>query len=387
MKKHYDIEHSDNKFDVSGSHVDSSPGRNIFLDENARARGSLLPDNNVSKNSRPEGLRYAGKFNSGSSPLRSRGNGNNTNLQFHEGFYTKKIITLILALLFVLLITTPGLCADFSQETRDSLLQEYFPDALIARMKADAEPFLKQFDGANIFSVCQYGDRFLVGTVDTGDIFDARIPANMKIFKDYARDNLLIQNMDDAEEYNKYAMASLKFMKELGYDVVLFHPDEFNLIFTKPDDTWMFVREESPVRKNEKYFFSGRMKKRHFAVEGGLYMVPKKTLGFSIYYIPNAGSQYEPFKPGADEIAKETQEGSVYKPVTGTEEMLKKRKELGITPSPLSGRKAVKVGRWTYGKKAEMEYKYGPRFKATGKEYTWGDEGFYVVPLDKDFLR
>lgn len=342
-----------------------------------------MNDNGLFKG-RPEGLRYVTTSNMSSDLLR---NGENFANRQYYGIPAKSIISLILALLFALVIVSPGLCADFSQETRDNLLQEYFPDALVARMKADAEPFLKQFDGANIFSVCQYGNRFLVGTVDTGDIFDARIPANMKIFKDYARNNLLIQNMDDAEDYNKYALAALRFMKELGYDAVLFHPDEFNLIFTKPDDTWMFVREEPPVRKDEKYFFSGRMKRRHFAVEGGLYMVPKKTLGFSIYYIPNAGSQYEPFKPGSGEIAIEAQGGSVYKPVTGTEEMLKKRKELGITPSPLSGRKAVNVGRWTYGEKADLEYKYGPRFKATGKEYTWGDEGFYVVPLDKDFLK
>lgn len=302
-------------------------------------------------------------------------------------FNQKTGISLIIVLVFLLLSVSSGRCIEFSEEVRDALYREYIPEALASRMKADAEPFIQQFAGVNIFSACQYGNRFLTGTVDTGDVFDARKPENMKIFKDYARNNLLIQNMSDAEEYNKYAMAALRFMKELGYDVVLFYPDEYHLIFTKPDDTWMFVREEPSECKDGEYFFSGRMKNRYFAVEGGLNMVPQKSIGFSIYYIPDAGAKYEPFRAGMGKIAEDITEREEYLPATATEEMLKKRKEMGIISSPLSGRKTVKVGRWTSGEEAELEYKKGPRFRATGREYTWGDEGFYVIPVEKDFLR
>lgn len=372
MKNQFNMEYSDNKFEVLGSHVDPVSGGDFFLDEFARGRGPLLPINNSV--SAP----------TGSSFLRNGKNIKHPN----RSVRMKSIFALVLAFLFVLLTISSGISAEFSTETRDRLLHEYLPAKLVARMKADAEPFIKKPGGSDIFSCCQYGDRFLVGTVDTGDIFDARIPENMKIFKDYARDNLLIRNVGDEDEYNKYAVAALRFMTDLGYDVVLFHPDEFNLVFTNPDDTWMFVREV-PVEKTEngKHFLSVRMKNRCFAIEGGLPMAPKKTTGFSIYYIPDAEAAYVPFRAGAGKIAEEFWKNKVYKPVTGTEEMLKKRIEMGIIPSPLSGRKAVKVGRWTGSDEAELEYKYGPRFKASGREYTWGDEGFYVVPLDADFLK
>ncbi len=356
---------------ILGSRAAPAPGDDYIYGKTARSGGPLLP---ITPPLLPVG---------GNSIHYKR-----ATRRTNRGISVKSLISLILALMFVFLSVSLGRCEEFSTETRDRLLKEYLPDKLVARMKADAEPFIKQSGGGDIFSSCQYGDRFLVGTVDTGDIFDARIPENMKIFKDYARDNLLIRNVGDGEEYNKYAVAALRFMTELGYDVVLFHPDEFNLVFTSPDDTWMFVRE-IPVEKTEngKHFLSIRLKNRFFAIEGGLPMAPKKTTGFSIYYIPDAEAVYVPFREGACKVAEELWKDKVYKPVTGSGEMLKKRKELGIIPSPLSGRKAVRVGRWTGSDEAELEYKYGPRFNASGREYTWGDEGFYVVPLDADFLR
>ena len=256
---------------------------------------------------------------------------------------------------------------------------------MVVRILRDVEPIVEEFNELNIFSTAQYGDKFMVGVVDIEDVFDARRPENMKILREYARDNLLIQNVDESKHYNKYAMAASKFMRELGYDAVIFHPDEFHPIFTDPDDPWIFLREEPVGEKEGKYYFSGRIRDRKYVVKGGIPLEAKKTREYVQYYIPVAGSEYKPFRIIEESADKDiTAKTNQYKKPNVTDEMRKKRKEMGIIPSPLSGRKNLRVGLWIEsGKKGDMALKHGIPFRATGKRYTWGDVGIYVIPLDK----
>ena len=290
------------------------------------------------------------------------------------------LITLVLITGFFLLIFSQSAASDYSTNTVEKILQEYFPQRLISQLKKDTDSIIKYYNGINVFSTCQYGDKFLTGTIDIGDIFDARIPGNYKIFQNYARDNLLVQNVDEDGHCNKYAMAAGKFLKEFDYDAVIFYPDEFHPLFTKPNDTWMFIREESSGKKHGKYYFSSRMSNRQFTIEGGLDLEPLKTIKEVQYYIPIAGTSYTRYILINSKDTKSTCE-----PVTGNKNMTDKRRKAGIIPSSLSNRKNLKVGLWTKGKEAMMELKYGPCFRATGVGYTWGDKGFYVVPLERDF--
>ncbi|MCD4785080.1 MAG: hypothetical protein K8T10_14795 [Candidatus Eremiobacteraeota bacterium] len=297
----------------------------------------------------------------------------------------KEILLILISILLFIGLVAPSFSADFSRETRDRILNEYYPPQLVKQMLCDVEDIVKEFDEFNIFSSAQYGDKFMLGVVDIGDVFDAGRPGNMKIFREYARDNLLIQNVDEAEHYNKYARGANRFMKELGYDAVIFRPDEYHPVFTNPNDPWMFIREEPAGKKDGDYYYSGRVRERKNIVEGGIPLEPKKTYGCIQYYIPVAGSKYKPYRMINERADKDfTPLSNKYKKTKITDEMRKKRKKLGIIPSPLSGRKNLRVGCWgESGKKGDMALKHGIPFRATGKEYTWGDVGIYVIPLDK----
>ncbi|MCE1246857.1 MAG: hypothetical protein LWY06_09445 [Firmicutes bacterium] len=279
-------------------------------------------------------------------------------------------------LAFFALLVSPVLCVEFSTAGRDRVLEEYFPPSLISKMKQDAEPIIKKFGGVNVFSAAQYGDCFITGQTDAGDIFDARIPENLRIFKKYARENLLIRNVPESEHYNKYAPAAVKFTEEFGFDMILFYPDEYHPVLTKPDDAWLFVREEKSEKSGEEYL-SCRLRNPAISIEGGLPMEPLKIFDFVQYYIPVAGSSYTPYKTADIKLPAYKLHGDGK--FTAAPGNLEKRKAWGIKASPLSGRKNLTVGTWQSKDDAVI------RFKATGQRYTWGDNGFYAVPVDPVF--
>lgn len=281
---------------------------------------------------------------------------------------------------------------EFATGVKDRILDEYFPDKLVRRMKNDAKPIVERFYRINVFTSSQYGKNFVTGVVDIGDVFDARNPINRRIFKRYARDNLLILNPGEKKHYNRYALAATRFIRELGYDVVLFYPDEFHPVFTNLDDTWMFIRED-PVGKplaEDGYYYSGRIKNRQIAIKGGLSLEPLNLVRTPEFYVPVAGEKYEPYQLVKSRIVTESSRPEILNPYEGTNvtlRMRKKREHLGIIPSDLSGRKAVAVGSWFEESSAEKQVKVGFRFSGNERKYTWGDCGMYVIPLDREFWK
>src|SRR5688500_15413435 len=77
----------------------------------------------------------------------------------------------------------------------------------------------KLFPGARPFSSAQYGSDFIVGTIRILDVFDARHTINQKAFEKYAATR--------PPRVGALSAASL-FLKEFGYDTVLYPPDEFH---------------------------------------------------------------------------------------------------------------------------------------------------------------
>ena len=297
------------------------------------------------------------------------------------------LASIVLTLFFFALLT--GLCSasDFSTETREWVLDEYYSTELIKTMLNDSASIVKHFGGINIFSSAQYGDKFLVGEIDFGDIFDARNPINRRIFRKYARDNIAVLNVGDKDFYNRYAMAADKFLEEFQFDAVIFFPDEFHPVFTTPQDSWIFVREIPWGNRQGKYNITRRVRNRRFAVEGGIKTKPLKRNKLYQYYIPKAGASYEPYKLIDSETIQDEPLKDQPKPITSSMDVHSKRIEAGIIPSYLSGKKNIPVGLWTSGDKAMIKYKYGLTYKASNEEYTWGDRGFYLIPLHKDFWK
>lgn len=254
-------------------------------------------------------------------------------------------------------------------------------------MLTDSAPIVKHFGGINIFSSAQYGDKFLMGEIDFGDIFDARNPINRRIFRKYARDNIAVLNVGDKDFYNRYAMAADKFLEEYQFDAVIFFPDEFHPVFTTPQDPWIFIRETPWGNRQGKYNISHRVRNRRFVIEGGISTKPLKRNELYQYYIPKAGASYEPYKLIDSESVQDEPLQDQPKPISASIDVHSKRIEAGIIPSYLSGKKNIPVGLWTSGDKAIIQYKHGLTYKASNEEYTWGDRGFYLIPLHTDFWK
>lgn len=283
------------------------------------------------------------------------------------------------------------MASNFSTLDRDKILLEYFPPKLVQRMHRDALPILKRYKGINVFSSCQYGDVFVTGKMDIGDVFDARIPQNMDIFKRYARDHILILNTSEKEHYNQYSLAAYHFLREYRYDVVLFYPDEFNPVFTTPYDCWMFVFEEPLKKGKDNLYYSKRIKNRRIAVEGGIPLEPLNLISLPQFYIPTPSSSYSPFKLTNGEEFTYFKEPAMLNPydppMKVSEEICKKREMLGIIPSPLSHRKGISVGIWMNKADAYKFLKYGIFFGGDKRKYTWSDCGFYTLPLEDVFWK
>lgn len=269
----------------------------------------------------------------------------------------------------------------------DEVLAQYFTQEEIQQMRNDAAPLIKQYGGINIFSSAQYGRKFITGTANIKDVFDARIPQNYEIFKKYAWDNFGEKNA----YYARYAEAANAFIKEFEYDAVLFHPDELHPVFTDSvNDTWILLRD-APTNELDIYY-SSRVINREITITGGMEMVPlspDEFLGVShwMYYIPAEGSNYIAYTPGDINIAsipKFAIGPSNYVPVDASPDAINKRNLYGIIPSNLSNRQ-VKVGGWKNEEYIEDMVNNGISFSNNPEGGSWGGWGLYLIPLEKDF--
>jgi hypothetical protein len=298
----------------------------------------------------------------------------------------------LLLIALILLIPWAGAVGegDPLEAARAEVLNEYFGDALVRRMHIDAAPVIERFGGINVFTTAQFGNSFLVGTVDGGEIFDARNRDNMRIFKAYAKERLLILNLSEREGYCRYALAATRFLREMGYDAVLFNPDEYHPVFTRADDTWMFIREDPVRAAGSSIFYSAQVKDRRVEVEGGLSMEALSPPSLSIFYVPSPGTEYGPYRIVETEPVKGSSSPHLLNPYRrgkASEEMLKKRAHLGIVPCPFSFRENIPVGAWVKPGALEEKWKIGMRFSGSDRAYTWGACGIYVVPLDRDLWK
>lgn len=277
---------------------------------------------------------------------------------------------------------TPGF-----EEDLTLVLERYFSDELIARLKAETAPIREKFEGVNIFTTAQYGRRFITGTVDIKDVFDARIPHNREIFRKWAKENLLILNPPETQAYYQYALAATEFLKEFEYDAVLFYPDEFHPVLTKKTDTWLFLREE-PAVEGQPFYYSGRIDRRQIAVTGGMLMEPVDSTELWLFYIPVAGGTYESYETQSGPVVEGSTRPDLlnpYSPKDATQKIIDARKNLGIIPSNLSGIKGLKVGGWKNENYAEDIRDIGFSFSGARDRYTWGGCGHYLIAIDPRF--
>jgi hypothetical protein len=281
------------------------------------------------------------------------------------------------------------------------VLATYYSPETVTLMQEDAAPIVGHYGGLNVFTTAQYGRRFIVGTVDLKDVFDARIPANHEVFKKYARDNFLITNPAPSQIYYMYSLASTRFMRELAYDGVLFRPDEFHPVFTKSTDTWLYLREEPDgvhgqhPAPNVTIYYSARIDDRRPEVEGGLRMSGINSSSLWMYYIPvpetgSSAEKYVPYEP----VERETQHGSTspeilneYVPPVATAEIMARRQALGIVSSPLSNRDDLPVGGWKNQDYSDSIWRIGFSFSPSDTQLTWSGNGHYIVPLDPAYWR
>jgi len=271
--------------------------------------------------------------------------------------------------------------------TSDQILAQYFTPEEVLQMRRDAAPIVAQYGGLNVFSTSHYGRKFITGTANIKDIFDARIPENYEIFKKYAWDNFGAKTA----YFERYAEAANAFIAEFEYDAVLFHPDELHPVFTDPvNDTWLFLRD-APTNEYDIYY-SSRVINREITITGGFSMralTPEDPLGISdwMYYVPKDGSNYIAYNPGNINIASVPRLSigpSNYIPQDASQEALNKRSLYGIISSNLSSR-TIEVGGWKDENYIEDMVTNGISFRDNPDSSTWGGWGLYLLPLDKEF--
>jgi hypothetical protein len=292
--------------------------------------------------------------------------------------------------------STGGSSSGSSFDTnRDYVLSHYFTTGEIQEINADAATVSQTYAPlVNVFSAAQYGTRFIEGTVDIKDVFDTRNSQNYKIFVNYAVVHNYVLDPPPTQEYTKYALAATHFLRDYEYDVVLFRPDEFHPVLTKTSDTWFFLREDPdgnpPVvlPNGTTIYYSGRIKNRHVAIQGGMSMKPINDDILWPFYVPAPGAKYENYASVNTEIVENTTDPSKinkYTPKDASDEILLERYSLGIISSPLSGKHSVRVGGW----KPESYYKdiwnIGYSFTGNEKICTWGGGGHYIISLDPAF--
>ncbi|MBF0548419.1 MAG: hypothetical protein HQM08_28545 [Candidatus Riflebacteria bacterium] len=283
---------------------------------------------------------------------------------------------------------------NFGQDI-DAIVAEFFASDVAQAMKRDAAALLPKYGGINVFTSAQYNRRFFTGSVDLGNVFDARIPANMAIFRSFASETRLINTDPNTLNYNRYSTAANRFLAQYGYDAVLFYPDEIHPLFTKPTDTWLYVRETPDgvhftTIGGRKLYYSSRIIQRRIEIAGGLKLQAVNGNVSGMVYLPIPGEAYIPYSATETaEIATSTVGANlnVCTPVTANSDQIALRKKAGIVDSPLSNRKALRVGGWKDEKFANDLLNTGFSFFDTPDQYTWGQTGHYLVPLAMEFWK
>lgn len=263
-------------------------------------------------------------------------------------------------------------------------LEQSLPADLRARMQADREQVLARHPvGVNPLSTAQYGTRLLQGQVTLGDVFDARVPANAQAFQSWAAEQGLVATETPSDHVSIYSDAAARFVVEFQYDAVLFFPDEFHPIFTRPTDTWLFLREDPPAGGPASNFPSRRMIERQVVLAGGFPMAPSTLPGLFYFYFPANPQEYTPYRfltgPSVSTLT-----GS-YTPTVGDAQAMERRQEAGHVESPLSGTPSLLVGAWMSESDAEQARQNGMLVQEDPVIYTWSDDGLYLLPLDPAF--
>lgn len=277
--------------------------------------------------------------------------------------------------LAVLLLLVLGVAPAVAQAPLWGQLQERLPADTARRIQAQARELVqgRYPAGVNPFSTAQFGQAFVEARVDLGDLFDARIPANLATFQAWARGTHRV--FPERGAVHLQAEAATAFLRAFGYDGVLFRPDEWHPVLTRPDDTWLFLREEGTTGA------SGRLLKRRNTLYGGFPSM-EPAPGFPAFYLPAAGAPYQDYRPVEAPVHEDGT--SDYVPTVATADQQAARLLAGHQRSPLSGRRGVPVGWWTNDPSRGAD-----RRRVTGDpdRYTWGGVGTYVIPLDAEFWR
>lgn len=282
----------------------------------------------------------------------------------------------------------------YGQNT-DAIVAEFFASEVAQNMRADAAMLLPNYGGINVFSTAQYSKRFITGNIDLGDVFDARIPANMAVFRTFASDTRLINTDPNALNYNRYSAAANRFLSDYGYDAVLFNPDEIHPLFTKTTDTWLYVREipdgvHYTSIGTRKLYYSARITRRRIEIAGGLKMQAVNGNRSGMMYLPIPGEAYIPYAATVSaEIATSTAGANlnVSAPVTATPAQIALRRQAGIIDSPMSNHRSLRVGGWKDENYAAALLNTGFSFFDSPAQYTWGQTGHYLLPLDTAFWQ
>lgn len=269
-------------------------------------------------------------------------------------------------------------------QTLFSYLPQALPAALAQQMHDESVPVQAAFpQGVNAFSTAQYGTRLVRGTVDLGDVYDARIPQNAAIFQQWAAQQGLVACDPPEDHVQLYSDAAIAFMREFQYDGVLYFPDEFHPVFTRPLDTWLFLREEPPAGGPTTNFTSRRLTNRTVRVAGGVPMAPSPFVGFFYFYFPTGDTPYESYRL-VDGPTVSTLPGT-YTPVVGDANALAARQASGQVPTPLSQRLSVPVGTWMGPSASVHAVENGPRIGDDPDIYTWSDVGEYYLVLAPEY--
>lgn len=298
------------------------------------------------------------------------------------------------------LTTSPG-----SPSARDQVISKYYSPQQVADFQDDSANIRPNFNGLNVFSTSMYGQSMVRGLVNIKDVYDARIPGNEQIFLQYANQHhyVLPYTPDQQQYIYRYALAATRFLRDFEYDVVLFHPDEFQPVLTSENDTWMFVRDDYSAAVPGQRYYSSRVQSRSLAVQGGFMLSnPPMTfcpeVGLFAYYIPAPGKDhtythyvYSVNQPVSGYTGDPAQL-STYVPADASAQVLAQRSALGIRESNLSDEANVPVSTWVTADFPPVlvttwTVTKGYSYKATDQSNTWGGYGFYVLPLDPEFWR
>lgn len=278
-----------------------------------------------------------------------------------------------------------------SQAELDEVLEKYFTSEQINQISTEARGIIARYQGMNVLSSAQYGLVCMAGTVDLKDVFDARIPGNYEIFKEYAKENFLILNPPENEQYGMYALAAINFMRDFEYSAVLFRPDEYHPVLTKTTDTWLFMREDpdgNPQGGGGKFYYSGLIKNRRPIINGGMNMTPINSTSLWLFYIPVAGTTYTSYYVRNEEPDTGFGDPSLlnnYTPADPDQETLLLRQQAGIVESALSDRTNLMVCSWKNQDYTDDLWHNGFTFSGDEERFTWSGCGHYLLVLDKDF--